>query len=351
MTDDRFPYQVAMVSANGVYCGGSLVDKDWVLSAAHCKGGADRVYVGVHDLRDLKKGDVEIIDVWWETQHPDYDRETLDHDVMMVRLRNSSSHQTVRLDDGSADLSAGTNATVMGWGATSYGGPVSDVLLEVELDVMDNRPCDVAYDTEGRVTDSMMCAFREGYDSCQGDSGSPLVLKGENASRDVQIGIVSWGVGCAESSYPGVYARVGSSDVVDWIRQQIANGTLDETYEGNPFSELPWWEDYMNNLSWWSDDFHIQWDDDVFGWDDDDADDPDTIGDVIRDDVFGWDDDDRPDLGDDDNENDDSMEHNSLLDGVLNFIFTLLASVGLLIDAMIGSVADIVLAGRKIASD
>ena len=69
----------------------------------------------------------------------------------------------------------------------------------------------------------MVCAARDGIDSCQGDSGGPLIIKGAIASADVQVGIVSWGIGCADPSYPGVYARV--SEKIDWIQAQISSGT------------------------------------------------------------------------------------------------------------------------------
>lgn len=226
--EGRYPFQVAMIDSNGnQYCGGSLVDKDWVLCAAHCAGVGSRVYIGRHDLSD----DNEIFDsieIDWETMHPDYKNETMDNDFMMVKLKQSSSKTPVTLDDDSVDLSAGVDVTVMGWGTTSSQGAASDILMEVEVDIVSNSECNNDY--SGRITDNMVCASRSGKDSCQGDSGGPLIMKGGDVSSDVQVGVVSFGKGCADPSFPGVYARVSSK--ISWIKEQIASGTRPDNNNG-----------------------------------------------------------------------------------------------------------------------
>lgn len=217
---DRYSYQAAMIDGSGrQFCGGSLVDKDWVLCAAHCAGIGTKVYIGRYNLRDSTE-DSETIGIDWETQHPAYNPVSLDNDYMMVKLKRSSTKTPVTLDDGSARLRIGTDVTVMGWGTTSYQGSSSHLLLEVTLDVVSNLECNMNYN--GDITSNMICASRRGKDSCQGDSGGPLIVKGANATEDVQVGIVSWGVGCANPSYAGVYARVSSK--IGWIRNQIASG-------------------------------------------------------------------------------------------------------------------------------
>ena len=110
----RFPYQVALTNGGMQYCGGTLVDKDWVLSAAHCSGNSDTVSIGRHDLTDDSEK-FESIEIDWETKHPDYNDFSLQNDFMMIKLKESSSFEPVQLNDGSIDLPSGSHVTVMGW--------------------------------------------------------------------------------------------------------------------------------------------------------------------------------------------------------------------------------------------
>jgi trypsin len=110
---------------------------------------------------------------------------------------------------------------------------VSDVLMSVEVKVMSNDDCEasrgMAYgyeqSLEGQITSNMVCAKDDGEDSCQGDSGGPAVVHNIDPSKDVQVGVVSWGIGCAHSSFPGVYARVSAA--YDWIRQEVCARSYD----------------------------------------------------------------------------------------------------------------------------
>jgi len=209
----RFPYMVNLVTSSGfVFCGGSLVTPDVVLSAAHCAGFASKVYIGRHDVTDNSEV-YEVFDIVQEVPHPNYSGTTLDNDFVLLKLSGSSSVATVVLDDGSASLETGTDLNVMGWGTTSSAGSSSPVLLEVGVDYVTNTDCNTAY--SGSILNSMMCAAAPGRDACQGDSGGPLITKAATADADVQVGVVSWGNGCALPGFPGVYARV--SEGRPWI--------------------------------------------------------------------------------------------------------------------------------------
>lgn len=113
--------------------------------------------------------------------------------------------------------------------------------------MVSNEDCTVAYVEYGGVTDNQMCAEREGKDACQDDSGGPLIVKGENASSDVLVGIVSSGVGCATEGYPGVYARISSQ--ISWILNEIDNG-VDPVDDDIPYSDdyVGWFEFYLSTL-------------------------------------------------------------------------------------------------------
>merc|ERR1712232_547915 len=97
-------------------------------------------------------------------------------------------------------------------------------LMEVEVKTMSNEDCEASkgrdFDYDGWITGNMICAeHRLRKDACQGDSGGPLVV--ESGPEPVQVGIVSWGYGCAEDDYPGVYTRVSTQ--YKWIREQVCS--------------------------------------------------------------------------------------------------------------------------------
>ena len=217
--EGRYPYMVNIAtSAGGIYCGGSLIAANVVMCAAHC-AGAGKVHVGRWDLYDASE-QFQTFNVASEVKHPDYNDNTMDNDFMLLKLSGSVQNiAPLKIDDGSgmglnANSDPNKNVNIMGWGTTSSGGNSSPKLLEASVKYIPNNVCNSNYGS-GSITSSMMCAASSGKDSCQGDSGGPLILKGSSAAQDVQVGVVSWGYGCANPSYPGVYARI--SAVRPWI--------------------------------------------------------------------------------------------------------------------------------------
>ena len=219
----KYPY---VVYASG--CGASLVAPNVLLCAAHCQGFISQVSIGRHNLLDSGES-YETFNVIEEAPHPNYNKQTLDYDYMMLKIDGDSTYAPVVLDDGSISLDDGMDATVMGWGTTSEGGFISNQLQEVEVDVWSTDRCNNAYG--GGITDRMVCAAREGKDSCQGDSGGPII----DTASGKQIGVVSWGIGCARPQFPGVYAKV--ADQIDWINGLInlwSSATDDGTTDDGP---------------------------------------------------------------------------------------------------------------------
>jgi trypsin len=106
---------------------------------------------------------------------------------------------------------AGTAAVVTGWGRLSYEGTYPSKLQQVQVTIVDANKCNSLYWMYGPVTPRMICAGvpEGGKDSCQGDSGGPLVSEGK------LVGIVSWGIGCGDKNFPGVYVDV--SALRSWI--------------------------------------------------------------------------------------------------------------------------------------
>lgn len=211
-----------------------------VLSAAHCGGVVATVAVQRHNLNDRTVGDD--VTVKYEVLHPQHDPRSTDNDFSLIFLSRSTTADVdlVQLNKDKSVPMSGDDVTVMGWGDTVAFDSIqqlSDTLKEVEVTAISNAECEVSsgrvgnwffgsYESyQGQITDNMLCAEDNGEDSCQGDSGGPLVLASSDESGDVQVGVVSWGIGCASSSFPGVYSRVSAA--YRWIREQVCKYSSD----------------------------------------------------------------------------------------------------------------------------
>lgn len=216
--EGRYPY-AALVQSSSHFCGGALVAPDIVLSAAHCLTYNGEVLATSHERRAPSASPLAI-----EKQilHPLFDFITLDYDLMILKLNGRiSSVSPIRINqDNDNTPQVGSILTVMGWGQVSpQQSEISDVLREATLTYISNGVCS-EYWGEDAIHSSMMCATWGNGIDCNGDSGGPVILRGNNTTEDILVGLVSWGDNdCNNEEAPGVYVRL--SDQFQWIRAMV----------------------------------------------------------------------------------------------------------------------------------
>jgi trypsin len=264
--DGAYPWQVRLYDSaedQFGFCGGSIIGPSWILTAAHCTYDRDgtpleKIVVGYgsNDRTKTKRiGSATII------RDPAY-AETGKGDVALIKLTSPIPNaRWIGIADEGVDeemLQPGSRVTVTGWGAmwdpdddamhqllseltkANKSNPVNFArelrqvrsvsdkvnfplkLHEVEIQVIDQQACQEKFSEAGlSVDDTEVCAMEPGTrrDSCPGDSGGPLIVPADNRNGYVQVGVVSWGIGCGDKTYPGVYARL--SHFNDWIRSQM----------------------------------------------------------------------------------------------------------------------------------
>ncbi|KAL4703308.1 hypothetical protein ACJJTC_006671 [Scirpophaga incertulas] len=218
-TIEDVPYQAYLLLLRGIYyyqCGGSIISSSVVLTAAHCLVGIQRVHVRIGSTLANSGGTMYNTSSY--LRHPLYNPLTSDYDVAIVKTQRAmkldgTTSKVISLPDAGTEVPTGTDLLVSGWGDTSENGNLSETLMAVNVPTVSLEDCRKAYG-ESAITERMICAGlpEGGKDSCQGDSGGPAV----DVASAKQVGIVSFGSGCARPGIPGVYTNVSS--VRKWIR-------------------------------------------------------------------------------------------------------------------------------------
>ncbi|XP_077376524.1 chymotrypsin B-like [Festucalex cinctus] len=219
-----WPWQVSLQQSNGFhFCGGSLINENWVVTAAHCNVKTyHRVVAGEHDKGYGSNEAVQVLRPAKVFTHPQWNPRTINNDIALIKLtspaRLGTNVSPVCLAEATDDFAPGRTCVTSGWGLTRYNAPSTpNKLQQAALPLLSNEQCKRHWGSN--ISSVMICAGADGATSCMGDSGGPLVCEKDNAWT--LVGIVSWGSSRCSTTTPAVYARVTA--LRGWVDQILAS--------------------------------------------------------------------------------------------------------------------------------
>lgn len=227
--DGAYPFMASIQSrgssgSDGQICGGSVVARRWILTAAHCTVFDPQDVQVVVGRTDLAARGGQVLRIDRMVVHPDY-ADTGSSDVALWHTTTRIRAPRIALARPGDDAleAAGTTLTVAGWGVEESGGSTAPTRLQqVDVSVTSDLECATNL-LLGFTTATEFCASTLGGDSCQGDSGGPIFGRRDDGSF-VQVGAVSYGFQCATPLFPGVYAELNAPGIASFLRSTLKRG-------------------------------------------------------------------------------------------------------------------------------
>jgi len=202
-----------------IYCGCTIISQQYILTAAHCIERRDTTKIGIivgeHDVTTGNETKAtKLFRVSKCTMHPYYNE--IHNDIAVCKIIGTIEYSAevgpVCLPfQHKRDTFGGAVVDVLGWGLLEFGGAKSTTLQKVKLNVINLMKCKYYYP---ELTDNNMCTYTPGKDSCQMDSGGPVLWQNPITHNLVLVGITSTGIGCG-SNEPAIQTRTGA--FIDWI--------------------------------------------------------------------------------------------------------------------------------------
>ncbi|CAG2103385.1 unnamed protein product, partial [Medioppia subpectinata] len=248
----EFPWQ-AMITRHiedELYelCGGTIINEQWILSAAHCLNDSDdlnayEVWLGYLNL-DQTDGSQSKHKVQTIIVHYGYDQDDFGtiNDIGLLKLSDkldfNGKHSTLQpICRATENTKLTDNCMATGFGYLNGDGPLPKTLQKVNEPLINTTKCKSKY-PRVNLTTNVCAGGSGGKGTCFGDSGGPLQCKGTDGLW-YEVGITSYGVGCAELEWPDVFTRVAGFD--EWIQKAIQY--IDGDSSGahiNTRGEFPW---------------------------------------------------------------------------------------------------------------
>jgi secreted trypsin-like serine protease len=222
----EYPAQGELLEDGSFICGGTLVSNRYFLTAGHCVGDhpthASRYSVLLGDVRLDAGRPFQFSDLERNAAYFEPGPDNIPHNdtaLLTLSAPAPTADEPMRLvTTGEGPLwSADKQATLIGWGDTGLTSE-SPVLLETTAPMRSDTDCANAYHSDFNATEAV-CAGAGGTDTCQGDSGGPMMVS--DGSFLILAGITSWGIGCADPDFPGVYTRLGAPALNKWVRDRV----------------------------------------------------------------------------------------------------------------------------------